>query len=205
VGHGLSLEAQQAKLTAYAAVYELALVAIEVDVGVSAKTLQRPALQQALGALKAGKAEVLLVVKLDRLTRSVRDLGALVETYCLAGIWRKACPILPDPESPNRSPSPEVPLATPNAPVPDAVPLKREPRVNHVGSGAMYVGRGPWRESMIVGPPEDMLASWTLVHCKPQQIGDGSLAGCGLNGETRPWTGSGVSGTTRLSASCLDG
>jgi Resolvase, N terminal domain len=125
VGHGLSLEAQQAKLTAYAAVYELALVAIEVDVGVSAKTLQRPALQQALGALKAGKAEVLLVVKLDHLTRSVRDLGALVETYCLAGIWRKACPILPDPESPNRSPSPslEAPSATPNAPVPTPYPL----------------------------------------------------------------------------------
>jgi site-specific DNA recombinase len=81
------LEAQQAPLTASAAVYELALVAIEVDVGVSAKTLQRPALQQALGALQAGKAEALLVVKLNRLTRSVRDLGALVETSFLAGKW----------------------------------------------------------------------------------------------------------------------
>jgi site-specific DNA recombinase len=29
----------------------------------------------------------LLVVKLDRLTRSVRDLGALVETYFLGGKW----------------------------------------------------------------------------------------------------------------------
>ena len=87
VEHGLSLDAQQAKLLAYAALYELDLVAIEVDAGVSAKTLQRPALQQALGALKAGKAEALLVVKLDRLTRSVRDLGVLVETYFLAGKW----------------------------------------------------------------------------------------------------------------------
>jgi site-specific DNA recombinase len=87
VEHGLRLEAQQAKLLAYAALYELDLVAMEVDAGVSAKTLQRPALQQALGALKAGKAEALLVVKLDRLTRSVRDLGVLVETYFLAGKW----------------------------------------------------------------------------------------------------------------------
>ena len=87
VEHGLSLEAQQAKLMAYATLYELDLVAMEVDAGVSAKTLQRPALQQALGALKAGKAEALLVVKLDRLTRSVRDLGLLVETYFLAGKW----------------------------------------------------------------------------------------------------------------------
>ena len=49
-------------------------MAVEVDAGVSAKTLQRPALQRALGALKAGKGDALLLVKLDRLTRSVRDL-----------------------------------------------------------------------------------------------------------------------------------
>jgi site-specific DNA recombinase len=84
---GLSLDAQQAKLTAYAMLYELDLVAIEVDAGVSAKTLHRPALQQALRRLKAGEAEALLVVKLDRLTRSVKDLGLLVETYFLAGRW----------------------------------------------------------------------------------------------------------------------
>ena len=84
---GLSLDAQQAKLAAYAALYELDLVATEIDAGVSAKTLQRPALQRALGALKSGRAEALLVVKLDRLTRSVRDLGLLVETYFLAGKW----------------------------------------------------------------------------------------------------------------------
>jgi DNA invertase Pin-like site-specific DNA recombinase len=84
---GLSLDAQQAKLTAYALLYDLDLVAVEVDAGVSAKTLQRPALQRALGALKAGQAKALLVVKLDRLTRSVKDLGVLVETYFLAGTW----------------------------------------------------------------------------------------------------------------------
>jgi DNA invertase Pin-like site-specific DNA recombinase len=83
----LSLDAQQAKLAAYATLYDLDLVAIEVDAGVSAKTLQRPALQQALRRLKASEAEALLVVKLDRLTRSVKDLGVLVETYFLAGKW----------------------------------------------------------------------------------------------------------------------
>lgn len=49
VEQGLSLDAQQAKLTAYAMLYELDLVAVEVDAGVSAKTLQRPALRLALG------------------------------------------------------------------------------------------------------------------------------------------------------------
>jgi predicted DNA-binding helix-hairpin-helix protein len=40
----LSLDAQQAKLIAYAALYEFDLVAVEVDAGVSAKILQRPGL-----------------------------------------------------------------------------------------------------------------------------------------------------------------
>ena len=35
--------------------------------------------------LKAGDAEALLVVKLDRLTRSVVDLGSLVERYFAPG------------------------------------------------------------------------------------------------------------------------
>jgi len=71
---GVSLEAQRAKVESYAALFDLELVAIEVDAGVSAKSLARPALDRALAMLRAGKADALLVVKLDRLTRSVRDL-----------------------------------------------------------------------------------------------------------------------------------
>ena len=78
---GVSLDAQRAKVKAYAELYDLELVAIEVDAGQSAKTLDRPALQRALAMLKTGKAEALLVVKLDRLTRSVRDLADLVDGY----------------------------------------------------------------------------------------------------------------------------
>src|SRR5262245_33363422 len=74
---GVSLVAQEAKLRAYAELYELQLIGIDVDAGVSAKTLKRPGLQQALARLRAREAEALLVVKLDRLTRSVKDLGYL--------------------------------------------------------------------------------------------------------------------------------
>ena len=81
VDGGVSLGAQRAKVEAYAGLYDLELVAVEVDAGFSAKSLERPALERALGLLKARKAEALLVVKLDRLTRSVRDLGALVDEY----------------------------------------------------------------------------------------------------------------------------
>lgn len=78
---GVSLEAQRTKLEQYAALYELELVAIIEDAGVSGKTLNRDGLQQALGALDAHQAEGLLIAKLDRLTRNVRDMGDLLENY----------------------------------------------------------------------------------------------------------------------------
>lgn len=79
--HGSSLEAQRAKVEAYAVLYELELIEIITDAGESAKTLARPGLVRALDALRDGRAEALLVTKLDRLTRSVRDLGELVDRY----------------------------------------------------------------------------------------------------------------------------
>ena len=78
---GVSLEAQQAKIRAYSELYSLELVDVIVDAGVSASTLDRPGLTTALAMLRGGQADALLVVKLDRLTRSVRDLGELVESY----------------------------------------------------------------------------------------------------------------------------
>ena len=82
---GISLDAQQDKVRAYASLYDLDLIEVIVDAGESAKTLDRPGLQQALFMLKTGKADALLVVKLDRLTRSVVDLGKLIETYFAPG------------------------------------------------------------------------------------------------------------------------
>ena len=82
---GISLEAQQDKAKAYASLYDLDLVEVIIDAGESAKTLERPGLQRALSMLKTGQADALLVVKLDRLTRSVVDLGKLIETYFAPG------------------------------------------------------------------------------------------------------------------------
>ena len=78
---GISIDAQQAKLHAYAELYDIDLVEMVVDAGESAKSLQRPGLQRALEMLKRGEADALIVMKLDRLTRSVADLGVLVERY----------------------------------------------------------------------------------------------------------------------------
>ena len=87
VDEGVSLEAQEAKIRSYAATYDIDLIEIIVDGGESAKTLDRPGLQHALSMLRAGKADALIVVKLDRLTRSLADLCTLIkEHFTQAGL-----------------------------------------------------------------------------------------------------------------------
>ena len=76
---GLSLEAQTTKIQQYCELYELELVDIIIDAGASAKTLEREGMQSALKAIKSGKAEGLVIAKLDRLTRSIKDLNVLIE------------------------------------------------------------------------------------------------------------------------------
>ena len=78
--HGVSLDAQETRLRAYCEVHGLELVRIEVDAGLSGKkTANRPALQRALKSLRRGDACGLVAVKLDRLSRSTRDVLDLVE------------------------------------------------------------------------------------------------------------------------------
>lgn len=77
---GVSLDAQRQKLKEYASLYDLELVGIIEDAGQSAKSLNRPGLQQALTALR-GDVECMLVMKLDRLTRSVVDLNTLITEF----------------------------------------------------------------------------------------------------------------------------
>ncbi len=78
---GASLEAQKRQLELYAELHGLKIVAYEIDAGLSASSLERPGLQSALACLESGSAEGLLVIKLDRLTRSVRDMAELVDRY----------------------------------------------------------------------------------------------------------------------------
>lgn len=81
VDDGVSLDAQRARLEAYATALDLELVAVVEDAGLSAKSLDRPGLTQALAMLDSGQADGLLITKLDRLTRDVRDLGTLLAEY----------------------------------------------------------------------------------------------------------------------------
>ena len=74
-----SPEAQREKIELYCQLKEYKVFKVINEPGKSGKSItNRPGLQQALRWLKWGKADVLVVAKLDRLTRSVQDLCALL-------------------------------------------------------------------------------------------------------------------------------
>jgi len=78
---GVSLDAQAEKIRAMAVVHGAELVEIIVDGGESAKSSQRPGMQRLLALVEAKKVDGVIVAKLDRLTRSVKDLCSLLELF----------------------------------------------------------------------------------------------------------------------------
>jgi len=78
---GVSLEAQTEKIRAMAVVHNAELVDIIVDGGESAKSLNRPGMERLLALVDSGAVEAVIVAKLDRLTRSVKDLCTLLERF----------------------------------------------------------------------------------------------------------------------------
>jgi site-specific DNA recombinase len=77
---GASLEAQKAHFEAYAEDRGAELVDVVADAQ-SGKNTEREGLQRALQMLEAGTADGILVTKLDRLTRSVRDFAELLDDF----------------------------------------------------------------------------------------------------------------------------
>ena len=76
---GVSLEAQEHKVRAYCVAKDWELVQVVRDEGHSAKDLNRPGMMEIVKGARAREFDVVVVLKLDRLTRSVKDLGYLVE------------------------------------------------------------------------------------------------------------------------------
>ena len=76
---GVSLDAQRDRIRAYCKLHGIKLIDIKADEGISGGTLNRPGLQTALEMLRRGRANTLIVAKLDRLSRSLKDVCTLVE------------------------------------------------------------------------------------------------------------------------------
>jgi len=83
---GVSLDAQAEKIRAMAVVHSSELLDIIVDGGESAKSLNRPGMARLLALVDAGEVQVVIIAKLDRLTRSVKDLCTLLERFSKRGV-----------------------------------------------------------------------------------------------------------------------
>jgi len=75
---GAGLDAQAAAVIDYCSRRGLSLAETFTDRGLSGRSLDRPALREALKTLDDGRANVLVVSKVDRLSRSVLDFSGLL-------------------------------------------------------------------------------------------------------------------------------
>ena len=77
--HGLSLDAQLADIKRYCVERGYELGEVYTDAGYSAKSTDRPAFQRMITDIRngAGSLSAIIVTKLDRLTRSLRDICAI--------------------------------------------------------------------------------------------------------------------------------
>ena len=85
-----SLDAQHAACSAYVASQaseRWTLIKTRYDDGgTSGGTLERPGLKALLSDIAAGKIDIVVVYKVDRLTRSLLDFSKLVEAFDNAGV-----------------------------------------------------------------------------------------------------------------------
>ena len=73
--HGLSLDSQREALTAYAKEHNMQIVDIYADEGITARKAlnKRLQFQRLISDVKAGKIDLILVTKLDRWFRNIKD------------------------------------------------------------------------------------------------------------------------------------
>ena len=84
--NGVSLAMQRQKVEAYCALHDLELVDVICDDGYSAKDLKRPSVQRLLSMVDAGEIDAVVIYKLDRLSRRIRDVLDLVDRFEQGGI-----------------------------------------------------------------------------------------------------------------------
>ena len=79
---GYSIRAQEEKLRQYAALKDWHIYSVYADEGISGKDIEgRPAVKQLIADVESGKVNNVLVYKIDRLTRSTKNLIELVDLF----------------------------------------------------------------------------------------------------------------------------
>ena len=83
---GISLEAQRAKIEAYAALKDFTLVEIVEDAGISAKNLKRPGMQRLLDMIHRKEIDAVIIMKLDRMFRNTVDALQTTQGFDKKGV-----------------------------------------------------------------------------------------------------------------------
>lgn len=98
---GLGLDAQRLAIEGAARYRQWEIVGEYVDEGRSGKSMKRPMLREALDVLDRGEADVLVVSKLDRLSRSVLNFAQIAERAKRGGWSLVALDVDVDTSSPS--------------------------------------------------------------------------------------------------------
>ncbi len=76
---GISLDNQRAKIESYCSLHDLELIGIIEDAGKSGKDLNREGIRSLLDRIKSHQIDAVVVYKLDRLSRRVKDTLTLMD------------------------------------------------------------------------------------------------------------------------------
>lgn len=83
---GVSIDMQAEKLRHLAEVHDMLVVETISDPGFSGKNLHRPGMEKLLALARDGAMTHILIYKLDRLSRSIRDISQMIELFISQGI-----------------------------------------------------------------------------------------------------------------------
>jgi len=84
--NGVSLDAQRAKIEAYAQLKDMNLIDIITDSGISAKNLNRQGMQRILAMCEKKEIDAIVVMKLDRMFRNTIDALQTTQMFDRLGI-----------------------------------------------------------------------------------------------------------------------
>lgn len=76
---GFSLPAQEQKIKQYAELYGIQIDEVIHDAGFSAKSMDRPGFQKIIQMMNKKEIGTLVIAKLDRMTRCIKDLAEIIE------------------------------------------------------------------------------------------------------------------------------
>lgn len=81
VSEGYSIDAQKQKTVEYCEKNNYQIVNFYIDEGFSGKSLQRPKITELIEDVKKRKLQVIVTYRLDRLTRSLKDLANMLDLF----------------------------------------------------------------------------------------------------------------------------